>query len=154
MATSNSISSPRRKLALIIGNNNYSRPESRLRHCINDANDLNKELKKINFNVYINHDLTNAEMVSTMNSFSKTIRDDDLVLFYFSGHGYQVSDRNYLMPVDDAGIETEEDVEDFGVPVERTIDKFAAKNPSYVTIFILDCCRKYWPKNIPMSRGK
>jgi uncharacterized caspase-like protein len=154
MATSNMISSSRRKLALIIGNNEYSRPENRLRHCINDANDLNKLLKTINFTVDINHDLTNAEMVSAINSFSKTIHDGDLVLFYFSGHGYQVGGENYLMPIDDAKIKTEDDVESFAIPVERTIGQFAAQNPSYVTIFILDCCRVYWPKNMPKTRGK
>lgn len=91
MATSDSIPLSRRKLALIIGNNNYNRRESQLRHCINDANDLSNLLQAISFNVTTGYNLTNAEMISTLNSFSKTIHDGDLVLFYFSGHGYQVN---------------------------------------------------------------
>jgi uncharacterized caspase-like protein len=92
-------------------------------------------------------------MVSNINAFKKTIIDGDLVLFYFSGHGYQVKDKNYLMPVDDDKIETEEDVEDYAICVETTIDRLAKTNRSYVTMFILDCCRKYWPKNMPEIKG-
>ncbi|CAF3886929.1 unnamed protein product [Rotaria sp. Silwood1] len=51
MATSTEGLSFRCKRALIIGNNNYSQPESKLRHCINDANDLSKLLSAINFEV-------------------------------------------------------------------------------------------------------
>jgi uncharacterized caspase-like protein len=154
MATSNVISSSRGKLALIIGNNNYSSPGNQLRNSINDADDLNKALQKINFTVNINHNLTNAGMSLAINSFLKTINDGDLVLFYFSGHGYQVGAENYLMGTDDTKIETEDDVESFAIPVERTINRFAAKNSSYVTIFILDCCRVFWPKNTPKPKGK
>lgn len=57
------------------------------------------------------------------------------------------------MPIDDGNIETEDDVEDYAISAERTIDRFAAKNSSYVTVFILDCCRKYWPKGIPKTKG-
>jgi uncharacterized caspase-like protein len=153
MASSYPSSSSRRKLALVIGNNNYSREESKLRHCINDASDLSDLLKSIHFNVTTHFDLTNAGMVSNIIAFKKTIIDGDLVLFYFSGHGYQVKDKNYLMPVDDDKIETEEDVEDYAVCVETTIDRLAKTNRSHVTMFILDCCRKYWPKNMPKTKG-
>ncbi|CAF4017200.1 unnamed protein product, partial [Rotaria sordida] len=91
MATSNTGSSSRRKRALVIGNNNYSRSESKLRHCINDANDLTALLEKISFIVTTHHDLTNAQTVKAIRDFQNTIADGDLVMFYFSGHGYQVN---------------------------------------------------------------
>ncbi|CAF4037331.1 unnamed protein product [Rotaria sp. Silwood1] len=153
MATSNTSSSFRRKRALIIGNNNYSRPESKLRHCINDADDLCKLLKTMNFEVTTYHDLTDGQMTEYIRDFQNTIINGDLVIFYFSGHGYQVNGKNYLMPVDDAQIETDEDVEDKAFEVDRTLDRLAKRNPSYVTIFILDCCRQYWPTQTPKTRG-
>ncbi|CAF3991946.1 unnamed protein product, partial [Rotaria sp. Silwood1] len=153
MATSNAGSSFRRKRALVIGNNNYSRPDSKLRHCINDANDLSKLLEKISFKVTTHHDLTNEQMVKAIRDFGNTIVDGDLVMFYFSGHGYQVKDKNYLMPVDDAKIETDEDVEDYAFEVDKTLERLANRNQSYVTIFILDCCRQYWPTQTPKIRG-
>ncbi|CAF1154694.1 unnamed protein product [Adineta ricciae] len=153
MATLRRPSTSRRKLALIIGNNNYFRPESKLRHCINDANDLSEVLSNVRFHVTTKLDLTGSQMIATINSFSKTINDGDLVLFYFSGHGYQIKGTNYLMPIDDGQIETEDDVEDFAVPVERTIKRLAEKTSSYVTICILDCCRLYWPKRSPKPKA-
>ncbi|CAF3902184.1 unnamed protein product [Adineta steineri] len=153
MTTSLPILSSQRKRALVIGNNNYSRPESKLRHCINDANDFSDLLKSINFNVTVKFDLANVPMVTTIRDFSRSIVDGDLVLFYFSGHGYQVKDKNFLMPIDDQEIETEEDVEDFAVCVETTMNNISKRSPSSVTLFILDCCRTYWPKKIAKTRG-
>ncbi|CAF1324350.1 unnamed protein product [Adineta ricciae] len=144
---------PRRKLALVIGNNDYQRPESKLRHCINDANDLTDTLTSIGFLVHKNINLTNQQMVDAIADFSHRIIDGDLVLFYFSGHGYQVEHANYLMPIDDEKIITEDDVKDRAVPVERTLNRLAKRNPSYVTLFILDCCRAYWPKNMKIKDG-
>ncbi|CAF4053919.1 unnamed protein product [Rotaria sp. Silwood1] len=148
MATSNEGLSFRCKRALIIGNNNYSQPESKLRHCINDANDLSKLLSAINFEVTTGYDLTHTQMIDTVNSFGKSIVDGDLVMFYFSGHGYQVKDENYLMPVNDDEIETEDDVETHALGVERLLKRLADKNSSYATIFVLDYCLQYCPRNI------
>ncbi|CAF0981135.1 unnamed protein product [Rotaria sordida] len=153
MATSNAGSYSCRKRALIIGNNNYSRLESKLRHCINDAHDLSELLKTISFTVTTCHDLTNEETVAVIRDFRNTIVDGDLVMVYFSGHGYQVNGRNYLMPIDDDKIETDEDVEDYAFEVEKTLERLASRNSSYVTIFILDCCRQYWPKKAAKTKG-
>ncbi|CAF4172490.1 unnamed protein product [Rotaria sp. Silwood2] len=43
------------------------------------------------------------------------------------------------MPVDDATIQSDIDIEDFSVNIER--------NPSYLTIFLLDCGKPYMLKN-------
>ena len=143
----------RKKLALIIGNNDYSRPQSKLQHCINDATDLSATLESLGFQVHKHLNLTNVQMIEAIGSLTKLISDGDLVLFYFSGHGYQVKAFNYLMPVDDECIETENDVADFAVSVERTMDQLARRNQSHVTIFILDCCRTYWPKQMGPKKG-
>jgi uncharacterized caspase-like protein len=148
MATLNStVSTSRRKIALVIGNQNYSRPENRLRHSINDVDDLSVALRNIKFQVKTEHDLTNSQMVSAISTFSKTIVDGDLVLFYFSGHGYQINGRNYMMHVDDDLIRTDEDVENYATSVERSLHQLTQKKPSFVTVFILDCCRLHYSKN-------
>ena len=136
----------RRKIALLIGNQNYRRPENRLRHSINDVDDLSAVLRTIKFHVRTEHDLTNSQMVSAIPNFTKTIVDGDLVLFYFSGHGYQINGRNYLMHVDDDLIETDQDVENYATSVERSLHQLTQKNSSFVTVFILDCCRLDYPK--------
>jgi uncharacterized caspase-like protein len=154
MAESNSVLSPRRKFALIIGNNNYSRPENRLYHCITDADDLGTKLKTINFKVNIYHDLTLIDMFTTINEFLHKIVDADLVLFYFSGHGCQVDGKNYLIPVNDAQIVTDVDVKSLAVGVEYIIKKLTELNPSNVTVFLLNCCQNYWPETLSKTQGK
>lgn len=99
------------------------------------------------------HNLTNADMNKAILHFAKSIVDGDLILFYFSGHGYQVHGRNYLMPVDDEQIETDLDVESYAFDAEKMLDTIAKRNRSSVTIFILDCCRIYWPSNVARKKG-
>jgi uncharacterized caspase-like protein len=155
MATLNStVSTSRRKIALVIGNQNYSRPENRLRNSINDADDLSVVLRKIKFQVKTEQDLTKSQMVSTISAFSKTIVDGDLVFFYFSGHGYQINGRNYLMHVDDDLIESDEDVENYAISIEHSLHQLIQKNPSFVTVFILDCCRLNYQKTKTKTKGR
>ncbi|CAF1987075.1 unnamed protein product [Rotaria magnacalcarata] len=145
MRTAQKNSSLRRKLALIIGNENYSALHNRLNHSINNARDLNELLKKIDFDVtmYIDAD---SNMMLKIQRFSKRISNGDLVLFYFSGHGYEVSGKNYLIPVDDTKIKTDIDVEDIGINLQSVLERLIERNSSYVTILILDCCSLYWLK--------
>lgn len=147
MITDQSSSSPRQKLALIIGNDNYSTLKNKLNHSINNARDLSDQLKKIGFNVTLDYNLTKQELIAHIIDFSKQIYNGDIILFYFAGHGFSVNGKNYLIPIDDTEIEDKRDVEDFSVNVERTISRFVTKNPSHATIFILDCCRSYWLKS-------
>ncbi|CAM4832695.1 unnamed protein product [Rotaria magnacalcarata] len=155
MATLNSTASrSHRKIALIIGNQHYIRSEDRLRHCINDADDLSNVLRNIKFQVKTAHDLTKSQMVSTISAFSETIVDGDLVMFYFSGHGYHINGRTYLAHVDDDLIKSDEDVEDYCTCVERTLHQLRQKSRSFVTVFILDCCRVHYPENKKQRKAK
>jgi uncharacterized caspase-like protein len=143
MATSKKESSDRRKLALLIGNSDYSRPENKLRNPTQYVKELGNSLEKINFTVTTASNLDKRQMKAQITDFSKTISDGDLILIYFFGQGYQVNEKNYLIPAEDTRIKTPRDVEDFAVDLESTLKSVAEKNKSYVTILILDCCRPY-----------
>lgn len=155
MTTVNStVSTSRCKKALIIGNQNYSRFENRLHHPVSDANDVSAALRNMKFHVTTEHNLTKSRMVSTISNFSKTIVDGDLVLFYFSGHGYEINGRNYLMHIDDSLIETDKDVENYAICLECCLNQLRQENSSGITIFILDCCRQNHPKNKKKKQGR
>jgi uncharacterized caspase-like protein len=143
MATSKKESSDRRKLALLIGNSDYSRPENKLSNSIQNVKELGDSLEKINFTVTTANNLDKRQMKAQVTGFSKAISDGDLILIYFSGHGYQVKEKNYLIPTEDGRIKTPRDVEDFAVDLESTLKSITERNKSYVTILILDCCRPY-----------
>ena len=143
MATSMQNVSDRRKLALIIGNDDYRKRENRLNDSVNNAQELSNLLKTISFDVTTAFNLGKHQMNTNIIDFSKKIVDGDLVLVYVCGHGYSVDKQNYIIPVDDDRIETNRDIEDFSIKAEWILTKLVKMNPSYVTIMILDCCRPY-----------
>ncbi|CAF1350646.1 unnamed protein product, partial [Rotaria sordida] len=90
---------PRRKLALVIGIGKYDYCEE-LQNPENDANDMSSALESIDFNVTKKLHLRRAEMQHVLIDFEESIERDDMVLFYFAGHGIQWENQNYLIPKD------------------------------------------------------
>ena len=79
----------RRKLALIIGNGEYEDGQ-RLPNATNDANDMSSALRSIGFIIdgpKLN--LKYAEMRLALVAFECSVQPEDMVLFYFAGHGTQ-----------------------------------------------------------------
>ena len=147
--------SDRRKLALIIGNGNYSQRINKIDQSVRDANDLANLLKTINFDVSTQNNIPNEIMKQVQQFVDESeVEDGDLILFYFSGHTYQFNDKNYLIPTDDTRIEDDDDVEIFGTDVKRILERLMENRPSCVIIFILDCCRSYTLKNASTSNCK
>ena len=73
--------------ALVIGNNAY--PDSPLDACINDMNAMAKMLTGLNnkFSVTKAPDATKADMLSKIKQAFSGATEDDICLFYYSGHG-------------------------------------------------------------------
>ncbi|CAF3743632.1 unnamed protein product [Rotaria sordida] len=146
MATSTStVSRFSRKVALLIGNQNYCHIEDRLHHTINDVNDISAVLRNMNFHVEKKHNLNNSEMICAFSNFSGKIIDGDLIVFYFSGHGCEINGRNYLLPIDDDLIETEEDLENYAINIEHILHHLSQNYSSSIIILILDSCRLPYP---------
>src|SRR5262245_12110670 len=97
-----------KRVALVIGNAAYK--ESPLLNPVNDARDMAQLLKELGFEVIYKQNASQAEMKSAIRDFGNNISKGDVALFYFAGHGAQVSGENYLIPVD-AVITKEEEVE-------------------------------------------
>ncbi|CAF3941535.1 unnamed protein product [Rotaria sp. Silwood1] len=88
-----------------------------------------------------------------LRQFANRIEDGDIILFYFSGHGYQIENHNYLIPIGDNQIENEQDIADFSINIQHALQLLVEKNKSYVTIFILDCSTPYYFKNQSITDG-
>ena len=88
--------------ALVIGQNAYtSRP---LKGCINDADGMKLMLTSLTnkYTVTEKTDLTASQIVASINSTFADATDNDVSLFYYSGHGVQ--DTGTLVGVDDYGV--------------------------------------------------
>jgi uncharacterized caspase-like protein len=131
-----------KKYALIIGNNDYRRKANRLTDSLKNARELDYILERINFTVMRHEDVSDEnEIIEQVIVFTRTFKNGDIVLFYYSGHANQCNGNNYLIPTNDTTINSEQDIEVFGANVQRILDRLTENKPSSVFVFILDCCR-------------
>lgn len=87
-----------RRVALVIGNQAYSYA-GELTQTLHDANEMAAALQSVGFDVMLVHDADRREMQQSLNQFRREIRDADVALVYYSGHGMEVDGVNYLAPV-------------------------------------------------------
>ncbi|CAF1337520.1 unnamed protein product [Adineta steineri] len=132
----------KRKIGLVIGINQYPADNS-LHYCINDANDLANTLRSIGFEISVGLDCNLSEFLKKIDTFIKTIERDDLVLFYFAGHGKQNEDENYLLPSDYnynyCGHEHDY-IANNAINVKYIMNEINDKK-CRITFFLFDCCR-------------
>jgi hypothetical protein len=138
------------RVALVIGNSRYA--ESPLKNPANDANAIAADLKRLGFAVDLRMDARKAAMEEAIRSFSEGLAKQKAVgLFYFAGHGLQLSWRNFLVPVD-AVLDRADDVPKQTVNMSTLLDGLTrAGNP--MNIVILDACRDN-PFGTDLKSGK
>jgi len=133
------------RLALIIGNANYVNAGV-LRNPVNDAKSIENILKILGFDVLAYLNTSQTEMKKAIDNFGEKLKDYDIGLFFYAGHGIQVKGHNYLIPVD-AKLKSENDVEYDCVDAGRVLAKMEDSD-NKTNIIILDACR-----NNPFERS-
>lgn len=124
--------------ALLIGNANYV--ESPLTNPEADVTDMAAILKQFGFQVSVQFNVDRKTIIQVVQDFGQRLRDGDVGLFYYSGHGVQSNNLNYLLPVQ-FNIKSEADVEFEAVNVDRILRQMEQANPHGVNLLILDACR-------------
>ncbi|CAF1658942.1 unnamed protein product [Adineta ricciae] len=127
-----------RKIAFVIGNDNYQ--SNRLATSVNDAKDLSQTLEMLGFLVITKFDVTYEIMDKEIQNFIKLIQTNDIVLFFFSGHGSQWKNENYLIPCD---TNDQLDFKCRAINAQNVLEQMVLKNPLAV-IYLLDCSREYY----------
>jgi len=133
-----------KRLALVIGNGSYT--GSFLANPENDARAMKNVLVQYGFDVLEYENLTQAQMKKAMDEFGNRLKNYDVGLFFYAGHGIQAKGYNYLIPVD-ADLKSEEQVEYDCVQADRILALMEASGTD-VNIIILDACR-----NNPFERS-
>ncbi|MFN8348776.1 MAG: SUMF1/EgtB/PvdO family nonheme iron enzyme [Spirosomataceae bacterium] len=128
-----------RRLALVVGNKDYSRADARLQNPLNDANDVAAALEALGFDVIKHTNLTLAQFKKAADDFGARLANYNVALFYYSGHGLQFNGENYLVPVD-ANLQALSDAEDDCLRLGRVMGKMKAANVKNNIVF-LDACR-------------
>ena len=142
---SKAVEKTERKLALVIGCNEYEHA-GHLANPLNDANDIKEKLSQLGFDVMQVENGTLKQMKIEIDNFGTELEKYDIGLFYFAGHGVQVNGLNYLIPID-ANLKNERTVEYDCIRVDRVLSHMeASKNK--VNLVVLDACR-----NNPFERS-
>ena len=128
-----------RKIALVIGNGAYDKGP--LKNPVNDANLIAESLKKLDFDVHLHNNLSSRdEMLDAIKDFGRKRADYEIGFIYYAGHGIQLNNQNYLLPVNEE-FKYEEDVEDNGVSMQRVLRYLESTRENQLNFIVLDACR-------------
>ena len=133
------VNSSQSRVALVIGNGAYK--EGPLRNPVNDARILKNVLMRAGFQVSLLENGNKRQMIEAVKDFGKKLRKSDVALFYFSGHGSQYMDRNWIFPIG-IDIGRAQDLEFETVSAQRILREMEGGTNKRVNIVIIDACRK------------
>ncbi len=130
-----------KRVALVIGNSAYQNV-ARLDNPRNDAVLMADTLGSLGFVMIGNGaqlDLDKPAMDLAVQNFGRQIQGADVALFYYAGHGVQVSGTNYLVPIG-ANPTREADVDFQMVDVNLVLRQMQGSG-TRLNMVILDACR-------------
>jgi hypothetical protein len=124
--------------ALVIGNDNYAHV-SKLNNAAADAEAMAKALEAVGYRVTKHVNLDERRFKQVLRDFRQNVQGGDEVLFFFAGHGVQLGNANYLLPVDIRG-DGEDQVKDESILLQKVLDEFDEKKAKF-TLAVIDACR-------------
>lgn len=126
------------RIALIIGNSNYS--EGELLNPVNDAILMSETLEALGFDVILDTNIrTKSQFMSSVREFGELRSEYEVAFVYYAGHGIQIGSENYLLPTKEV-YKSEFDVQDYGVNVQNIL-RYLNRVTDKVNILVLDACR-------------
>ena len=139
------------RIALVIGNAAYRNDP--LDNPVNDARLIGQALKDAGFSVSVQENLDRRGLVDALREFGNRLSENTIAVLYYAGHGLQLRDRNYLIPVD-AEIRSEDEIPLAGVDLGFVLGRMSTAR-SRINIVILDACRNnpFSGKGGPSAQG-
>jgi TPR repeat protein len=139
-----------RKVALVIGNVDYKEIGA-VPPAANDADDIGAILKRAGFEVVLCKNLDIKAMSETIDQFVRTVREGDLAFFFYSGHGLQYREENYMLPVDYLPATNRDQIERRGYKMSAVRDQLEERR-AQVRVLMFDACRTI-PANVLDGKG-
>lgn len=129
-----------KKYALIIGNSLYNKEGSfrPLNSPVEDVRLMNVVFRRLGFERLVTLDANKELMMYTIELFCRDLSADDVVVFYYSGHGMNSCDDYVFVPVDYIGKEYGSDDDAF-VKLSNVRQMIGEK--CRLSFFFIDACR-------------
>jgi len=134
------------RVALVIGNDNYRElpANMQLTSARHDATDVASALKALGYTLITGSAITDASrdsITSATEEFAAAARGAEAAVFYFSGHGVQVGEDNYLLPTDTPKLNGLSMLKGRTVLLRDSVMVALEEAGAKTKIIILDCCR-------------
>lgn len=126
-----------KRVALVIGNAAYS-DTGKLANTVNDAEAVAEKLRNLGFIVTLATDLDRRKAIAALDEFSKNLAGADLAMFYYAGHGIQIGNRNFLLPVD-VDVSSERALRYSAIDIHEVVAEM--ERQAKVAVVVLDACR-------------
>jgi uncharacterized caspase-like protein len=132
------------RVALVIGNGAY-RAATPLPNPPNDAAAMDRALRSVGFDVVTVRDAEYQLMSRAIREFGDRATGAEVALFFYAGHGLQVSGHNFLLPVN-AQIDELGDLRYEAFTLSLVLAELEDADPG-LSVVVLDACR-----NNPITR--
>src|SRR5262245_30929832 len=127
-----------KRVALVVGNGAYQHATT-LPNPTRDAQAIAQMFQLAGFDtVLLRNDVGNLDFKRALRDFFGVAKGADIAVVFFAGHGIQIADQNYLVPVD-AKLAQDYDVTDEAISLDRIIE--AIEPAARLRLVILDACR-------------
>ncbi len=126
-----------RKLALVVGNSNYTNVP-KLKNAGKDAADIASALERLGFEVTLLIDVKSADLWDRVDAFGAEAETAEASVFYYAGHAFQMNGSNFLVPVD-AALTSREAIRTETWNLDGIIARLQDRRRQ--TLIFLDACR-------------
>lgn len=128
-------------VALVIGNNAYYKG-CELKNAVNDATAIAQVFERLHIDVILKTDCNTSDLSDVLEKFEKKIEDNDASIFYFAGHGFEVSGENYLAGTEcQIGTANKYECNRTCIRLSEVLGIYK-KQKNKIHIAIIDACRK------------
>ncbi len=145
---------------IAIGINEYRNPALDLNYARADAEAFSKIIqdrsiglfKKIEIHELIDTAATKNNILSLMDELSRIVKPEDVLLFYYAGHGSMVENKFFFIPTESVSLYQEDKLNQESIYAGLVQEKL--KNiPALKQIVILDACQSGGSTEILAQRG-
>ena len=129
------------RFALLIGNNTY-RDLPSLGSAIRDAEVVAEALRGAGFETIVVSNANRNEMLQAITAFTLSLKSGGIGFFYYAGHGIQLGEEQYLLPVDVPARIGANDLDSRAIVVSTDlVNRIDGDTNSPLTMVLLDACR-------------
>ncbi|MCP5557977.1 MAG: caspase family protein [Verrucomicrobiaceae bacterium] len=134
------------RVALVVGVGTYQELSSdrQLTSPANDARDVGAALQALGYSLVTGAAVLEPNRESFMSAaraFATEARGADAAVFYYSGHGAQIGDDNYLLPSDTPKLSGITGLSDKAILLRSSVMVALEEARVKTKVIILDCCR-------------